>query len=272
MQKSERQKKIRSRIEIGVILLLCVGCVLLEWCKLSLLADEFRNRMLVKILSQGCGAAAAILLMRRLDIRLFGRVENLIYLLPCLLVAVDNFQWCALLGDKMQLVRKEFLDFFLFFVYCMSVGLFEELIFRGIFFSLLASRFENNEKGLWLTYLFSSVIFGVAHLFNGLSLGSLLQVGYTILTGGLFAFCLLKTKNLLCCAGVHGLYNFCGLLYANEYLGNGVVFDVGTVVTMLIVSVSVGLFVLYKVWKYPSEEREELYFRLGVNNNTKDSE
>ncbi len=270
------QKKANERrnkgIEIGVIVLLCVACILFEWCDFSLLANEFRNRMLVKILSQGCGATAAILLMRRLHIRLFGRAENLVYLLPCLLVAVDNFQWFAFFSGKMQLVRAEFLDFFLFFAYCATVGLFEELIFRGVFFSLLAGHFGKNKKGLWLTYVLSSLIFGLAHIFNGFSLGTLLQVGYTILTGGLFAFCLIKTKNVLCCAGVHGLYNFCGLLYDKSYLGAGVAFDLGTAITMLVVSVAVGVFVLYKVWKYPDEERKRLYERLGVENHTKDSE
>ena len=95
----------------------------------------------------------------------------------------------------------------------------------------------------------------------------LVQVGYTILTGGLFAFCLIKTKNILCCAVVHAVYNFCGLLMGAESalgLGTGVVFDLGTVITMLIVSVLVGGFILYKVFTYTEKERIELYAKLAV--------
>ena len=98
-------------------------------------------------------------------------------------------------------------------------------------------------------------------------MATIIQVLYTILTGGAFAFCLIKTKNILCCAAVHGTYNFCGLLFGAENalgLGNGVYFDKGTVVTMLVVSIAVGLFVLWKVFTYPEKEREELYNRLGL--------
>lgn len=146
----------------------------------------------------------------------------------------------------------------------MAVGLFEECIFRGIVFSVLAGCFSKDRKGFLKTYFLSAIIFGAAHLFNGFSLGTLLQVAYTVLTGGLFAFCLIKTKNILCCAFVHGLYNFCGLLFDTQGLGTGVVFDVGTVVTMAIVGVCVGIFVLYSVFKYSEEERCALYGYLGL--------
>jgi membrane protease YdiL (CAAX protease family) len=144
-------------------------------------------------------------------------------------------------------------------------AIFEEIIFRGIVFSVLADRFSKNKKGFLKTYVISSVIFGLAHLFNGFSFGTVLQVGYTVLTGGLFAFCLIMTKNILCCALVHGIYNFCGLLFDHvQGLGNGVVFDLGTVITMAVISVVVGIFVLYKVYHYPDEERKDLYARLGI--------
>jgi membrane protease YdiL (CAAX protease family) len=144
-------------------------------------------------------------------------------------------------------------------------AIFEEIIFRGIVFSVLADRFSKNKKGFLKTYVISSVIFGLAHLFNGFSFGTVLQVGYTVLTGGLFAFCLIMTKNILCCALVHGVYNFCGLLFDHvQGLGNGVVFDLGTVITMAVISVVVGIFVLYKVYHYPDEDRKDLYARLGI--------
>jgi membrane protease YdiL (CAAX protease family) len=145
--------------------------------------------------------------------------------------------------------------------------MFEECIFRGVIFSILASRFTKDRNGFWTTYLFSSGVFAIAHLFNGLSFGTILQVGYTFLTGGLFAFVLIKTKNLLCCGLVHAIYNFCGLLFETPErmgLGSGVVFDLGTVLTMLIVSVCIGLFVLVSVYKYSDEERGVLYQKLGV--------
>ena len=167
----------------------------------------------------------------------------------------------------MQLIHTNPIYFILFAGYCLLVGLFEECVFRGVIFSLLAGVLPKNRKGFILTFVLSSVVFGVAHLLNGFSVGTLVQVAYTILTGGLFAFCLIKTKNVLCCAAVHATYNFCGLLFGESKamgLGTGVVFDLGTVITMLVVSVLVGIFVLWKVISYPEKERVELYQKLSV--------
>lgn len=260
MAKSRKQNNIRNILEIGVITILCVFTVILDFVEIPYLNDPFRNKMLSKIIQQSCGGIAAILLMLRLNIRLFGKPQHWLFFLPCLIVAFDNFQISAFIQGKMELVRTSPADFLLFTGYCLAVGFFEECIFRGIIFSVLASLFPQNKKGLLLTFVCSSLIFGAAHLLNGFSW----QVGYTILTGGLFAFCLIKMKNILFCALTHAIYNFCGLLYDSNFLGSGVVFDAGTVWTMLIVSVCVSIFVLIFTFKYPEDERVELYSRLGI--------
>ena len=112
------------------------------------------------------------------------------------------------------------------------------------------------------------MLFGGAHIFNAFSGnigGALLQVAYSTLTGGLFAFVLIKTHNVICCGFVHGLYNFCGLLLSAQGLGNGVVFDVGTTVITLIIAIIVGIFVLISLKGYKEEERICLYKELGIN-------
>lgn len=264
MANQENRKSIRNVIEIAVILLLCGLTLALDYLKINYVEHELRNKYLSKIIQQGCGGIAAILLMRRLNIRLFGKPQHMLYMIPCLLIAIDNFQFSSYFQGNMQLVHNEPMDFLLFALYCLSVGLFEECIFRGVIFAVVAGLFSKDKKGLWLTYITSSVVFGIAHIFNG----SILQVGYTILTGGLFAFALMKTKNIFCCAFVHALYNFGGLLFetAERFgLGNGVVFDMGTVITMLVVCLTLGAFVLYSVFKYSAEEQKELYAKLGVS-------
>lgn len=264
MQNDARRKKIQGYIQIAVIAVLCAFTILLDVLDIAFTRDEFYDRMICKIIQQSCGSVAAILILLRLDIRLFGKPQNLLYLIPCLIIALDNFQFSAYFNGKMQLVRTAPCDFIIFFIYCILVGLFEETVFRGIVFAVLAGLFSKDRKGFLWTYVSSSLVFGLAHLFNGFSGAALQQVGYTILTGGVFAFCLIKTKNIFCCALIHGLFNFCGLLFDKQGLASGVVFDVGTIITMVIVSVLVGVFVLYKVWTYSEKEREELYKRLGV--------
>lgn len=269
MSNPDNRKRIRNLIEIAVILIFCVLTLVLDYVKISYVDHELRNKYISKIIQQSCGAIAAILLMYRLGIQLFGKPQHLLYMIPCLIIAVDNFQFSSYFHGNMQLVHGEAVDILLFALYCLTVGLFEECIFRGVIFAVIAGLFSKDKKGLLWTYLFSSLVFGIAHIFNG----NILQVGYTILTGGLFAFAMMKTKNIFCAALVHAVYNFGGLFFetADRFgLGNGVVFDTGTIVTMFVVCVLTGAFVVYSVWKYSREEQEELYKKLGISMKKKD--
>ena len=261
----KERKKVYNYIEIAAILILCIAIIVLEIVKVQFLSDRLRNTLFSKIIQQTCGAIAGILLLKRLELKLFSKItaNGWLYLIPCFIIAVDNFQFSAYFNGYLDLARKEAVDFILFGIYCLTVGLFEEFIFRGVIFSALADVFPKNKKGFLLTYVISSIVFGLAHIINGVSI----QILYTMLTGGLFAFCLIKTKNLFCCAAVHAIYNFCGLLFGTEQnlgLGYGIVFDKGTVITMLIVSVLVGLFVVYKVLTYTEAERADLYEKLAI--------
>ena len=268
MSNSDNRKRIQTLIEIVVILVFCVLTLVLDYVKISYVDHELRNKYISKIIQQSCGGIAAIVLMYRLGIQLFGKPQHLLYMIPCLIIAVDNFQFSSFFHGNMQLVHGEAIDIILFALYCLTVGIFEECIFRGVIFAVLAGLFSRDKKGMLWTYVCSSVVFGIAHIFNG----NILQVGYTILTGGLFAFAMMKTKNIFCAALVHSVYNFGGLFFETLErfgLGSGVVFDMGTIITMLVVCVITGAFVLYSVWKYPKEEQEELYKKLGITEKRK---
>ncbi len=267
MSKTQKQMRIGSSLELVFIVLLCGVTLLLDFFKIVYVENELHNKFISKIVQQGVGILAVLLLLRRLNVKLFGWPQNWLYLVPCLIVALDNFQWSSFINGKMQLINDQIEDFVLFGGYCLAVGIFEECVFRGVIFSVLAGYFSKTKVGLWKTYVLSSIIFAAAHLLNGLSFGTIVQVGYTFLTGGLFGFVLLKTKNLLCCGFIHALYNFCGLLFESSNrmgLGDGVVFDMGTIITMLIVSIIAGIFVLYSVNRYSEEDRRDLYERIGV--------
>lgn len=232
-----------------------------------ILKDSRKDFFLTSSLPLLFGFVAFFILLKSQGSGLFKKPTNLLYLLPAFVIAVDNFQFASYLSGKMQPLNADFLDWILFIGYCILTGLFEETVFRGTVFPLFADKFEKNKRGLLKTVVFSSLIFGLAHLFNlftGGGAGALLQVGYSTLTGLLFAFVLIKTKNVVCCGVVHGLYNFCGLLFSAEQgLGAGVVFDFATGLTMFIVSVLVAGFAIYSFMKYTEEERKELYSRLG---------
>ena len=250
-------------LTVGIVFL-CLLTAVFEFVKLNFCVDETANRLLQMCLPLLFGGVAVTLLQCNRKSGLFGKPTNIWAILPCLIVAVNNFPFIAYFSGKMSLVHTQAYHFLLFAIYCALVGFFEELMFRGVLFPLLAGQFPKNKKGFVWTYVLSSVLFGLAHIFNG----DLLQVGYCVLTGGLFAYALIKTKNVLFCAITHAVYNFCGLLFTSTAgLGNGSVIDLPTGIMMAVVGVIVGAFVLCQVFTYPEEERLELYKRLGFGVN-----
>lgn len=262
-------KILEKRVGNMIIVALCVITVLMEMISISYTSDPFKNRMIHKIIQQACGATAVILLMLKSKIRLLERPKNWLYILPCLVIAIDNFPFYSYFQGNMQFIKTEWLDVGLFALHCLLVGVFEECIFRGVLFSVIASYFTKDKKGFLKTYVVSSVVFGLAHLLNifGGNVGAVvLQVGYSTLTGGLFAFVLIKTQNVICAGIVHGIYNFCGLLLSEQGLGTGIVFDLGTGLTMALVCTIIGAFILWKVFKTEEKERGALYAKLGLNN------
>lgn len=268
MPKTKQNKSISYILIRVFIVALCAAMLALDYIPIQYVQDGVRNVWISTIVQQCVGAIAIILLMLHLNIKLFGKIHAWLYLLPCLIVALDNFPLISYINGNMHFTRTGAWDFVLFALYCLAIGLFEECVFRGVLFSVIASLFSQDKKVFFKTFVVSSAVFGLAHLFNllsGAGIGAtLLQVCYTTLTGGLFAFAMIKTKNVLCAAFVHGLYNFCGLLLSEQGLGSGIVFDVGTGVMMGIISVIIGVFVLYSVWKYTEAERSVLYKHLGI--------
>ena len=136
------KQKTKNIIQIICIAVLCVASIVLEFIKFSYLEDGLRNSLLSKLIQQLCGAGAAILIMLRLNMKLFSRPQKWLFLIPCFIIAVDNFQFYAFFQGKMELINTHPLDFLLFIGYCLSVGVFEECIFRGVVFSLLADYFQ----------------------------------------------------------------------------------------------------------------------------------
>ena len=239
---------------------------------LPITSDNAYNRLICRIFPLIAGCLAVYLISTESSVQLFKKPQNLWCLLPAMAIAFNNFPWIAWFAGKMELIHTQPLHFVLFGAYCLLIGFFEEVLFRGIIFALILSAFEKTQKGLLWTYVLSSVDFGLIHLLNVLQSGgaAVLQAGYSILTGGLFAFVWIKTKNILFPALIHAVYNFCGLLYTKDAgLGLGSVIDLPTGVMMAIIAVICGAFVLISVWKYPKSEREELYARLGVQTSEK---
>lgn len=258
------KKALKGRWQIVVIILLCAAMAVLDFLPVTYTDNELHNGLLSDILPLLLGSVAVIWLMIRGKTGLFGKPVKLLWFLPCLVIAIDNFPFYDYLTGRSVLLHTQAADWLLFALYCAGVGIFEECVFRGILFPLMAGGFSDDRKGFLKTYFLSSVLFGAMHLFNLFAGGggaAVLQAGYSVLTGGLFAFALIKTKNIFLCAFAHGLYDFCGLVLPR--LGRSGGFALPTIAIMAIVSVAVAIVVLYSVFTYPESERKELYARLG---------
>ncbi|SFB76333.1 CAAX protease self-immunity [Flexibacter flexilis DSM 6793] len=111
-----------------------------------------------------------------------------------------------------------------FFVRQMNVGIFEELFFRVLVFTIILRKQDNNpeyshkllQKPIAKATLWSSLLFGLVHLINigfesvPVVLSVCNQVISAIGIGILFQAILLRTKNIAFVALIHGLVDYLG--------------------------------------------------------------
>lgn len=91
------------------------------------------------------------------------------------------------------------------------VGVFEEFLIRGLSLNILIEKFGNDKKGIWLSVIISSVLFGIIHFANlttGASFqGVLIQVISTSFLGMYLAAIYLRSGSVWTTAILHGLYD-----------------------------------------------------------------
>lgn len=180
---------------------------------------------------------------------------SLLVSLPFFAVAINNLPIIALIrGDAYVLQPMEII--LLFAVVCFSVGLFEEMLFRGLLLPYFINRAESSKKGLFKAVVLSSALFGLIHILNifyGMGAGAaVLQTGYSFLIGAMLAVLLLKTKNIWLCVIIHAVYNFCGLLVTE--LGGGKLWDVPTIIITTVLAVIVFVYALKMVLSLNPQE------------------
>lgn len=103
-------------------------------------------------------------------------------------------------------------------IFALFIGFYEEGLFRGLFFNAFLSKWGNSHKGIINAAIWSSVLFGLLHIYPSIVGGDITDLisfgtalGKTIQTG-MFAFVLaavyLKTRNFWDIAILHGLNDF----------------------------------------------------------------
>lgn len=151
-----------------------------------------------------------------------GSASALLWSIPCFLVAVVNFPFSALIAGSATVTRADLIWIFLFKY--LSVALLEETFFRGLLLPVLEKTFDKRRHATLLAVIVSSAVFALFHLVNlafGADIGyTLLQIGYTFLTGAMLAVMLLETGNLWLCIAVHFLFDVGGMLVPELGVGD----------------------------------------------------
>lgn len=211
----------------GILLLSAAVLLLLELVRPSYTDHPLRNDMIHTILTRTVGGVLFFLLIRQNGGRVFGLNcdrRALFCVIPALAVAVNNFPLVGLLTGVAE-VDAGAEDIVLLAAQSFTVGLFEEMTFRGFLFPFVLRKYQG--YSVFLPTVLSSAVFAAVHLVNLFSGASpaavLLQTGYSFLIGGMCAVVLLKTRCIWICVFLHGLYNFGGSLVPT--LGSGTIWN-----------------------------------------------
>ena len=264
--KSESLFSLKQKIIILGLVIVVIIFQFVDFSKIGYVKDIEMIKNTVTRLVAGLIAIYVMITMGHADLVKWRFSKRTFFIMiPALVVAVNNFPIIAFLNDRAS-IDEPLYRVILFFVECLSVGFFEELLFRGLILIYLVQQFSHKKYGLWIGILISSLIFGLFHLVNlleGASFGpTMLQVGYSFLMGMLWSVTYLKTGNLWLVMVLHALYNFFGQVMF--YLGNvNNRFD--TVTTMITILFALGAalhaaFIIY--------DKKVIQFKriLGENN------
>ena len=218
----------------------------------ELKATEAGN-VIYEIMIRAIGIAAFTALISELGyLKLFSvrwsvKPRDIIFLLVCFVIAINNFPFAALIGGNVTL-SLEWDKVLNFAVICIFVGGYEEISFRGFLLPLFLERMKKNRWGAFWAIAFSSMIFGAVHIVNIFAgadpVAVLLQIGYAALIGGLTSVVLLKTRNLWYCILLHSLYNFNGGL--TDRFGSGEIWTPPQIALTATVAVLVTAYVIWQ--------------------------
>ena len=239
----------------GLLLCLAAALLIFEVLKLQFFSDSAVHELFKGIVIRSLGALFVLVMIVRIryDCLSFKgtSLKSLWLIAPCLLISLNNFPWLDSLSGQLVIENQSLLLLLLFALECVSVGLFEELMFRGVVFPLFLEKHHTTRKDILFAVIASSAVFGLYHLANlfaGSGFGAvILQVGYTFLFGSMLCFVLLCTKNIWLCVFLHALYNFGGLVYPT--LGSGNIWSTGTILLTVFVTLAVAAYIIHAFFK-----------------------
>ncbi|BCR36795.1 CPBP family intramembrane glutamic endopeptidase [Mariniplasma anaerobium] len=264
MQKKYTMSKKNIYI-LSIIVLCLIAMMIIQFAQFSFSSDTLISKMISDTIFRFLGSIIFYFIIYTFGHKVLKInrpfLKSFLMIVPALLISINNFPFIPLLTGNAE-ITKPLDTIIIFAITCLSVGLFEELVFRGLILFFLLQKLPKNREGLLLSIVISSALFGFMHLFNifdGANVGAtLLQVMYSFAMGLMWSVILLKTKSILLVIILHSIYNFTGLLFptlgtlTNKY-------DLATILITTILALLVA-FYTYKLYlTLDPKEIETLY-------------
>ena len=146
-----------------------------------------------------------------------------LFLVVSSFLAATGYWWRAFFGNEVWRINPSFSFMLLVDGIWWNIKsvLFEELIFRGVLFYILAAR-----VGTWKAIMISSIAFGIYHWFSYDIIGNPVQMIYifffTGLVGVLYAYAYVQTGSLYAPIAMHFGWNFTKLfIFSDGPIGKG---------------------------------------------------
>lgn len=271
---SEREGERRPPFPLWVCYaVIAVGVGLLLWFEFGkpvLAEDELLSELMTMTLTRCIGAVVFLVILVYRGFRVLnpfrkGTLRALLFSLPAWAVVINNAPILSALRGDAYLVHAEPIYIAWFAAECLSIGLFEELAFRGVILLSLAEDRRKTRLDLFVCIILSSAVFGAVHLANllaGAGAGAVLrQIGYSFLIGAMCSVVLYRTRNIWLCVLLHAVYDFSGSLMPT--LGAGRWWDTPTVVFTVILALAVTIFYVIALWRTPPQSLERIYQKRG---------
>ncbi len=254
--------KKKQALLAGIILCFCFMLAFEVW-KMLAPTEESVEKHMYSLITTVIGSALFLLVIvyssysQVLKINVKEAPRHILFALPCILVAVNNFPIIPFFSGKAYISGKGS-EILLYFLVCVGTGLFEELVFRGYILMILLEKKKPGVKGVFWAVVGSSALFGLVHLMNIVAgadpLATLLQVGYSFLVGAMCAIVMLKTGSVWYSVLLHAVYNFAGGVIPR--FGGGTIWDAPTVAFTAILALSVAIYLVFALMHLDIEKTD----------------
>ncbi len=259
-------RRLSRKVCLVIILLAAPLLVWLELGKPTLTEDPVLAPMLNMAITRAVGAVVFFSLLLSEGYRVLGPGarpiwRSLVFILPPLAVVINNMPILSLLSGDAYLVHTAPLYWVVFALECLAIGLFEEAAFRGVILLMFAEKRCRTRRGLFISIMLTSAVFGLVHLANlavGAGIGAVLrQIGYSFLIGAMCSVVLFKTRSIWLCVLLHALFDFCGSLVPT--LGAGRFWDTPTIVITVLLAVATTAYMVWQFFRLELSSVGEIY-------------